>query len=166
MEILLEYAFELLPNATARYLAAGGFPEHARSEMFEEVRRRLRSDVVDRAIMRDLALPGGVDVVQALAFFIYLAQSSGSIFDAAARAREVGADPRSVRNWCRLFEDARLIASALLDRVRAPLQAAVAAVAAVGREVEGTAARSERKAGRTCFQYSTRTYLKLISVRR
>jgi len=163
VEILLEYAFELLPNATARYLAAGGFPEHARSEMFEEVRRRLRSDVVDRAIMRDLALPGGVDVVQALAFFIYLAQSSGSIFDAAARAREVGADPRSVRNWCRLFEDARLIASALLDRVRAPLQAAVAAV---GREVEGTAARSARKAGRTCFQYSTRTYLKLISVRR
>lgn len=102
--------FELLPNATARYLAAGGFPEHARSEMFEEVRRRLRSDIVDRAIMRDLALLGGVDVVQARAFFIYLAQSSGSIFDATARAREVGADPRSVRNWCRLFEDAKLIA--------------------------------------------------------
>ncbi len=101
--------FELLPNSTARYLAAGGFPEHASSEAFEEVRRRLRSDIVDRAIMRDLALLGGVDVVQARAFFIYLAQSSGSIFDAVSRAREVGADPRSIRNWCRLFEDANLI---------------------------------------------------------
>jgi predicted AAA+ superfamily ATPase len=101
--------FELLPNATARYLAAGGFPEHARSEVFDEVRRRLRSDIVDRAIMRDLALLGGVDVVQARGFFIYLAQSSGSIFDAVSRSREVGADPRSIRNWCRLFEDAKLI---------------------------------------------------------
>lgn len=102
--------FELVPNATARYLAAGGFPEHARNEAFEDVRRRLRADIVDRAIMRDLALLG-VDVVQARALFVYLVQASGSIFDAAARARDVAADPRSVRNWCRLLEDAKLLAS-------------------------------------------------------
>lgn len=105
-----ESVLELLPNATARYLAAGGFPEHARNEAFEDVRRRLRADIVDRAIMRDLVLLG-VDVVQARALFVYLVQASGSIFDAAARAREVGADPRSVRNWCRLLEDAKLLAS-------------------------------------------------------
>ena len=106
----VESIFELVPNATARYLAAGGFPEHARNEAYEDVRRRLRADIVDRAIMRDLALLG-VDVSQARALFVYLVQASGSIFDAAARGREVGADPRSVRNWGRLLEDARLLAS-------------------------------------------------------
>ena len=105
-----EGVFQLLPNATGRYLAAGGFPEHALSEAFDEVRRRLRADIVDRAIMRDLALLG-VDVVQTRALFVYLVQASGSIFDAAVRGREVGADPRSVRNWCRLLEEAKLLVS-------------------------------------------------------
>jgi len=104
-----------LPNATARYLAAGGFPEHARNEAIEDVRRRLRADIVDRAIMRDLVLLG-VDVVPARALFVYLVQASGSIFDAAARGREIGADPRSVRNWCRLLEDAKLLAALMSFR--------------------------------------------------
>lgn len=38
-----------------RYLALGGFPAHAATDGYQLVRERLRSDIVDRALRRDLA---------------------------------------------------------------------------------------------------------------
>ena len=72
------------------------------------MRRRLRTDIADRAILRDLA-GFDVDVQRVKDLFVYLLQDSGAAFDAAARARDSGADPRSVREWVRLLEQTLLL---------------------------------------------------------
>ena len=96
------------PNVHERYLALGGFPEYALSEDFPEVRRRLRSDIAERAILGDLA-GLGVDVARVKDLLVYLLQDSGAEFNAEARARELGADARSVREWARLLADTLLV---------------------------------------------------------
>jgi len=96
------------PNLHERYLALGGFPEYALQEDFPEVRRRLRSDIAERAILRDLS-GQGVDVERVKDLFIYLLQDSGADFNAEARARDLNADARSVRDWGRLLTDTLLV---------------------------------------------------------
>ncbi len=96
------------PNVLERYLALGGFPEHAFSDDPSEVRRRLRTDSVDRAILRDLS--GRVDSAEAVRdLFVYLMQGSGAQFNARARGAELAKDERSVRRWERLLEDTFLV---------------------------------------------------------
>lgn len=113
----LEETLSFLPGLSDVYLARGGFPEYARSRDnsgnslardLPEIRRRLRGDVADRAILRDLA-GLGVDVQRVKDLFVYLLQDSGAEFNAEARARDLGADPRSVRDWARLLADTMLI---------------------------------------------------------
>jgi uncharacterized protein len=101
--------FRRVPNAIGRYLAIGGFPEHARSDAdLYLVRERVRDDIADKAIRRDL-IRLGVDVERVRDLFVYLVQDSGAIFSARKRARDMGADERSVRQWLRRLEDAHLI---------------------------------------------------------
>ncbi len=96
------------PNVLERYLDLGGFPEHALSDDPPAVRRRLRGDIVDRAILRDLS--GRVDSAEAVRdLFVYLMQGSGGLFNARARATELAKDERSVRRWERLLEDTFLV---------------------------------------------------------
>jgi predicted AAA+ superfamily ATPase len=97
------------PGLSDRYLATGGFPEHAVSGDDPEVRRRLRSDIAERAILRDL-LGQGVDVQRVKELFVCLVQESGSELNAEARGRDLNADPRTVREWIRLLMDTLLIA--------------------------------------------------------
>jgi len=73
------------------------------------VRERLRTDVVDRAIRRDLG--GQVDDPERLRrLFVYLAQQSGAEQNASERANDLGLDPRTVSRWIELLEDTYLIA--------------------------------------------------------
>jgi len=109
----------LEPDLHEHYLAIGGFPEYVRSpeyvfgEEFPEIWRRLRADIVDRALQRDLA-GLGVDVERIKDLLVYLFQSSGGEFNAEERARDLSADPRSVREWVRLLKDTLLVHA--LDR--------------------------------------------------
>lgn len=103
-----EEVLRRVPNLPERYLALGGFPEHALSDDYPEVRRRLRSDIAERAILRDLA-GLGVDVQRVKDLFVYLARESGGELNAEARGRDLGADPRSVREWTRLLADTLLV---------------------------------------------------------
>ena len=98
------------PELVERYFALGGFPAHAMSFDFPLVRERLRSDVVDRAIRRDLA--GRVeDPERVRKLFVYLVQQSGSEQNASDRANDLGVDPRTVGRWTDLLEDTFLIAA-------------------------------------------------------
>lgn len=103
-----EEALRRIPNLHERYLALGGFPEHALNDDFPEVRRRLRSDIAERAILRDLA-GLGVDVQRVKDLFVYLARESGGELNAEARGRDLNADPRSVREWSRLLAETLLV---------------------------------------------------------
>jgi predicted AAA+ superfamily ATPase len=96
------------PQAFERYLAVGGFPEYALAENLLEVRRRLRSDIVERAVLRDLA--GRVeDPGRARDLFVYLMQDSGGEFVSSHRADDLGADRRSVESWVELLEETFLL---------------------------------------------------------
>lgn len=98
------------PELLERYLALGGFPEHALSEDFPAVRQRLRSAIVEKAIYRDLA--GEVDSPELLRdFFVFLVQDSGKELHFSHRAADLQKDPRTVRRWARLLEDTLLLSS-------------------------------------------------------
>lgn len=105
-----EEALERLPNLLERYLAFGGFPEHVLSDDLPLARRRLRSDIVERAVLRDLAdQVENVEPVRDL--LVYLVQASGAIFNASGLGGELGRDERSIRRWASLLEDTFLIVS-------------------------------------------------------
>ena len=98
------------PASLERYQAIGGAPEHLRAEPGSELRRRIRADVVDRAILKDL-LPTEVDVAKVKDLFLYLVDASGSEFVAARRAEDADIkDSRTVRDYLRQLEDAGLVA--------------------------------------------------------
>ncbi|HYG63158.1 MAG TPA: ATP-binding protein [Thermoanaerobaculia bacterium] len=120
-----------LPNLHDLYVERGGFPEHATSRNPFEVRRRLRADIAERAILRDVS--GNVsDVQRVLDLFVYLVQDSGAELNADARGRDLGADPRSVRDWVRRLTDTSLLCplERLASRASAALRSKVKLYAA------------------------------------
>lgn len=103
----------LAPYLLERYLVRGGFPEHAGpslrdAEDDQSVLRRLRTDIVDRALLRDLVRVVD-DPAPVRALFVYLVQSSGAILNVAKRASDLGHDPRTVGRWVHLLEDTLLL---------------------------------------------------------
>jgi len=95
-----------------RYLRIGGFPEHALLEGGaihpEEAQARLRADVADRVIGRDLAA-FGIDLPRVRALLIYLLRDSGAVFSDTERSRDLGATRTSVSNWLEYLEDTLLV---------------------------------------------------------
>jgi predicted AAA+ superfamily ATPase len=105
----LEDAMARLPAPLERYLSFGGFPEHLQSESLSDVRRRIRSDVADKAILRDIQKLGVRQPMKVKDLFVYLVSDSGAIFDLRTRKRDLGADHRSVSEWLGLLEDTLLV---------------------------------------------------------
>ena len=102
-----------LPNAFERYLALGGLPEHADAEPSSAVRRDIREEIVEKALLRELV--SRVDEVEkAVGLFVYIAKYSGAIFNQSARASDLGVDPKTVPAWRQILENSHLIVS--LDR--------------------------------------------------
>jgi predicted AAA+ superfamily ATPase len=109
---------ERRPYAVEEYLSVGGFPEYALAvgpTTARELNSRLRTDIADRAIYRDLARLQ-VDVERVRALFVYLMQDSGSIFDTKARTRwfeglegDRPPDTRSVSAWIDLLVTSMLV---------------------------------------------------------
>ncbi len=92
------------------YFALGGFPAHARSFDYPLVRERLRRDVVDRAIRKDLA-SRVEDPERVRRLFVYLVQQSGGEQNASDRAADLEVDPRTVGKWIDLLQGTLLIAA-------------------------------------------------------
>lgn len=117
------------PELVDRYLALGGFPEYVSTEgnALPEARRRLRADIVDRAIQRDLGRQG-VDAARVRDLFVYLVQESGSQFVAKNRANDLQADPRTVTDWLE-----RLEGTLLVERLEGRSEFAAAKLRSSGR---------------------------------
>jgi predicted AAA+ superfamily ATPase len=99
---------ERFPNVLDRYLTLGGLPEHAQSDDFGMVRRRIRDDVLDRALAIDLLQRVG-DVKGFRALFAYLVEDSGAVLNSANRARDLGIDRRTVQEWLDVATQAALL---------------------------------------------------------
>jgi predicted AAA+ superfamily ATPase len=102
-------ALRAFPALFERYLARGGYPEHVMTDDVTDVRARVRADIVDRAISRDLRLLYDDPRVKDL--FVYLVQRSGGLFDARKRAQDLNADYRSLEAWRTALEDTMLLTS-------------------------------------------------------
>lgn len=99
------------PRLYERYLAVGGFPEHLSSlASVPEVRHRIRADIADRAILRDL-LPTGLDVERLRRLFVYLICGSGNLWNQGKRADDLQANRKSLAEWLSALEQTRLIVS-------------------------------------------------------
>jgi predicted AAA+ superfamily ATPase len=98
------------PELVERYFALGGFPAHAASFDYPLVRERLRRDVVDRAIRKDLS-SRVEDPEKVRKLFVYLVQQSGGEQNASDRAADLEVDPRTVGKWIDLLRDTLLIAA-------------------------------------------------------
>ncbi len=105
----------LAPRLLEPYLLRGGFPEHAagllenRPGEDQMALRKLREDVVDRALLRDLARE--VEDPEPLRkLFVYLVQASGSILNVSKRANDLQHDPRTVGRWVSLLKETLLLA--------------------------------------------------------
>ena len=87
------------PRMYARYLEVGGFPEHLSSLASpNEVRHRIRADIADRAIVRDL-LHTGLDVERLRRLFVYLICGSGNLWNQGKRAEDLEANRKSLSEW-------------------------------------------------------------------
>jgi len=104
------------PQAFERYLEVGGFPEHIQAMVpVREARQRIREDIAERAILRDLRQTG-VDIERIRRLFVYLINGSGNAWNQAKRADDLEANRKSVADWLSVLEGTRLIAR--LDRDR------------------------------------------------
>lgn len=103
------------PQAFERYLEVGGFPEHVAALSTREVRRRIRDDIVDRAILRDLR-QSGLDLERVRNLFVYLVSGSGNAWTQGKRADDLEANRKSVGEWLALLEGTRLITRLERDR--------------------------------------------------
>jgi predicted AAA+ superfamily ATPase len=102
------------PQAYARYLEVGGFPEHLSPLVpVREARQRIRDDIADRAVLRDL-LHTGLDVERLRRLLVYLINGSGNAWNQAKRAEDLDANRKSVAEWLIALEETRLIVR--LDR--------------------------------------------------
>ncbi len=101
-------ALRAQPSLYSDYLELGGFPEHVGNKDLLEVRRKIRSDIADKAVLRDL-LRHNVDVGRARSVFIYLVQNSGSILSDTMISNRVEASSETVSRWIALLEDTQLI---------------------------------------------------------
>ncbi|MEE8469116.1 MAG: AAA family ATPase, partial [Planctomycetota bacterium] len=107
--------FLRLPGALERFLARGGLPEHLTTARSESAWERIRTDVTDRAIARDLSRDNTVDVERITTLFRHIVQESGALFEASNRAGDMqaegesGPDARTIRRWVTLLEQACLV---------------------------------------------------------
>jgi predicted AAA+ superfamily ATPase len=96
------------PQTFERYLSLGGFPEHVRTEFPREARHRIRNDIAERAILRDLSQTG-VEVERLRRLFVYLVTGSGNAWNQQKRADDLQANRKSVADWLALLEETRLV---------------------------------------------------------
>jgi len=93
-----------------RYIEHGGFPEMALEQDLGEVRRYVRSSVIDRLIFKDiLALSGIKDVELLLSMLEVFATNPGTYLEYQSLAQQFGRDRRVVRNYVMWLKEGFLI---------------------------------------------------------
>lgn len=92
------------------YLTRGGFPVNLWEESLPRLYQDLRKDIAEIAIEKDLAVLAGRRNVRGLrSLFTALVADSGALYDATARARDVGVSRQTIDGWLDLLERTSLI---------------------------------------------------------
>jgi predicted AAA+ superfamily ATPase len=93
------------------YLNFGGYPEVVMSEKIQgDMGRYIKSDIVDKVLLRDLPSLYGIKDVQELnRFFTYLAYNSGNEFSYETMSKESGIQKITLKRYLEYLEAAFLV---------------------------------------------------------
>lgn len=100
---------EALDAALTDYFLRGGFPEAALSDDLSEVRRRLRQDILDRALGRDITDVADVDGRLLERLFLRICMAPGGAWNEAGVARDLQVSRPTVSRYLDLLERAFLV---------------------------------------------------------
>ena len=94
-----------------QYLNYGGYPEVVLSEKIQnDMGRYVKSDIVDKVLLRDLPSLYGIKDVQELnRFFSYIAYNSGNEFYYEVMSKESGIQKETLKKYLEYIEAAFLI---------------------------------------------------------
>lgn len=94
-----------------QYLNFGGYPEVVLSERIQkDMGRYVKSDIVDKVLLRDLPSLYGIKDVQELnRFFTYIAYNTGNEFSYETMSRESGIQKETLKKYLEYLEAAFLI---------------------------------------------------------
>jgi predicted AAA+ superfamily ATPase len=100
---------ERLETALIDYLLRGGFPEAALADDLAEARRRLRQDILDRALGRDVLDVVNVDARTLERMFLHNCMHPGGLWTEAEMGRELGITRPTVSKYLGILEQAFLV---------------------------------------------------------
>ncbi len=107
----LTHDIKVLNKEFVHYLNFGGYPEVALSEKIQsDMGRYVKSDIVDKVLLRDLPSLYGIKDVQELnRFFTYIAYNSGNEFSYETMSKESSIQKDTLRKYLEYLEAAFLI---------------------------------------------------------
>ena len=113
----LAHDVKVLTKEFVQYLNFGGYPEVVLSEKIQsDMSRYVKSDIVDKVLLRDLPSLYGIKDVQELnRFFTYIAYNTGNEFSYETMARDSGIQKDTLKKYLEYLEAAFLIK--VLNRV-------------------------------------------------
>lgn len=98
-----------LEEALLDYLIRGGFPEVARAGNLMEARRRLRQDILDRALGRDVVDIAGADTLVLERLFLRICKDPGCLWNESQVASDLQISRPTVARYVRILEEAFLV---------------------------------------------------------
>jgi predicted AAA+ superfamily ATPase len=107
----LTHNIKALNKEFVHYLNFGGYPEIVLSEKIQsDMGRYVKSDIVDKVLLRDLPSLYGIKDVQELnRFFTYIAYNTGNEFSYEAMSKESGIQKDTLKKYLEYLEAAFLI---------------------------------------------------------
>lgn len=107
----LTHDVKALNKEFVHYLNFGGYPEVVLSEKIQgDMGRYVKSDIVDKVLLRDLPSLFGIKDVQELnRFFTYVAYNTGNEFSYEAMSKESGIQKDTLKKYLQYLEAAFLI---------------------------------------------------------
>lgn len=105
-------SYEPAPLAVEQYFRVGGFPEHSAQANPGIAARRIRRDIVGKALGQDLLGHAEIRKGDSLTrFFTFLVRNAGSILNKEKLAKEAEINRKQVDRWLQLLKEADLIYS-------------------------------------------------------
>ncbi len=98
-----------LDAALVDYLLRGGFPEAAEAEDLVEARRRLRQDILDRSLGRDIVDAMNADPRTLERMFLRICLHPGGLWNTSEVSRDLGISRPSVTRYLDILERAFLV---------------------------------------------------------
>lgn len=107
----LTHDIKTLNKEFIHYLNFGGYPEVVLSEEIQsDMGRYVKSDIVDKVLLRDLPSLYGIKDVQELnRFFTYIAYNTGNEFSYETMSRESGIQKETLKKYLEYLEAAFLV---------------------------------------------------------